>query len=240
MLRAPLVPRMPRPAPKRLPHRKTMTIAVGLLATNGVVLASDSQLTYGTFAKSEAGKIMAVSQPGVGAFALTGATERMGYLSAIGEILAKDFETNLGTADKATSALRFADLVREFHMRHVVPFPDVPSVEVLIAYQKGEEYGLWKSDRSTLSEHYDCGSVGMGAFVADALLGRLWKPGLDVSTAIALAIFIVSVVKRSVEGCGLYTQVVAVEESGHYSIPRKMINRIDDNVLARSPLMRQA
>lgn len=205
-----------------------MTIAVGVLATGGVVLAADTQLTYGTFAKSRGGKVMAISKAGTGALAITGATDRIGYLSSIGEVLAKEFETNLETSDKATSARRFSELIHEFHVRHVTPFHDLPSVELLIAYQKGNEHGLWKSDRSTLSEQHDCGAVGIGAFVANGLLGRLWKPGLDVSTAAALAVFVVSVVKGSVDGCGLYTQALAVEESCHYLIPEKLVNRIDD------------
>jgi hypothetical protein len=68
-----------------------MTIAVGVLATRGVVLVADTQLTYGTFAKSQGGKIMAVTRRRSGAFALTGATDRIGYLSAVGETLADDF-----------------------------------------------------------------------------------------------------------------------------------------------------
>jgi 20S proteasome alpha/beta subunit len=205
-----------------------MTIAVGVLATRGVVLVADTQLTYGTFAKSQGGKIMAVTRRRSGAFALTGATDRIGYLSAVGETLADDFMAKVDTTDKAKSALRFAELLHEFHARHVVPFPDLPSVELLIAYGKGEEFGLWQSDRSTLSERHDHGAVGIGAFVANVLLGRLWKPGLDVPTAVALAIYVVSVVKGSVDGCGLYTQALAVEESCHYVIPQKITDSIDD------------
>jgi 20S proteasome alpha/beta subunit len=205
-----------------------MTIAVGMLATNGVVLAADTQLTYGSFAKSEGGKVMAVSKRGVSAWGVTGATDRYGYLASLGQTLARDFETHIDAADKASTAIRTEELLHEFHERHVIPFPDLPAINLLIGYQKGKELALWKSDRSTLSEYDDAAAVGIGEYVANGLLSRYWTPLLSIPQAIALATYVISVVKRSVDGCGLYTQVIAIEESCHYLVAQSLVNRIDD------------
>src|SRR5437763_7400088 len=48
----------PKPAPRRLPERKRMTIALGLLAKNGLVLAADTQETYGNGWKVSQAKII--------------------------------------------------------------------------------------------------------------------------------------------------------------------------------------
>jgi hypothetical protein len=48
MLRPPPpVPRIPRPVPRRLPHVKRRTIALGILASDGVVIAADTEEATG-------------------------------------------------------------------------------------------------------------------------------------------------------------------------------------------------
>src|SRR5438132_4917979 len=48
----------PRPKPKRLPQARRMTIAIGLLAQDGVILAADTEESIPDYLKRHQGKIM--------------------------------------------------------------------------------------------------------------------------------------------------------------------------------------
>ena len=196
-LRATTFPLKP-PIPRRLPTRKAMTIAVGVLATDGVVLAADTQLTIPNFWKGEGGKISAITigkRDGMsGSCAVTGATNRYEYLQALGDEVTRDFRLGLQDNGKAVAFDRFAAVIHRFHERHVVPYPhDLPEVNVLIAYQRDSEIALWQSSRSAVVEQHDFGAVGIGSFAANAWLDRVWKHGLDVPTAVIVATFATAV-----------------------------------------------
>src|SRR5262245_23071991 len=60
MLARPPVPRIPRPAPRRFPPRKPMTIAVGILSDTGIVVASDTEESIPGLMKRDEGKITAI------------------------------------------------------------------------------------------------------------------------------------------------------------------------------------
>jgi hypothetical protein len=209
-----------------------MTIAVGVLATDGIVLAADTQLTLTNVWKGEGGKIMASARTDrkrvTGACAITGATSRYEYLRAIGDELSKDFLAGLDDADKPAAYLRLGGVVHQFYERHVVPFvQERPEVNVLIAYQRDGDYALWQSDLSALFELHEHGAVGIGAFAATAWLSRMWKLGLDIPTAVVMATFAVAVAKDSVDGCGKYTHVMAVEADQWRRIDKRVVNEID-------------
>src|SRR4051812_33606125 len=120
--------RIPRPVQRRLPTIKAMTIAVGVVATDGVVLAADTQLTITNIAwKGTGGKIMAVANPRnasvTGACAVTGATSRYEYLRGLADEIGRDFLAHVDNTDNEAAYHRAADLIHQFYARHVVPFP---------------------------------------------------------------------------------------------------------------------
>src|SRR5437667_12469328 len=93
----------PRPQVRRLPGRKRMTIAIGLLATDGVVIAADTQESagYPGDMKSSGTKILgalrsdASNPPVTGAFAVSGAGT-VGNLDAVNQKLAESFSLSAG------------------------------------------------------------------------------------------------------------------------------------------------
>lgn len=209
-----------------------MTIAVGVLATDGIVLAADTQLTAPTVGwKGEGGKIMAVARSMrdqvSGAIAVTGATAIYEYLHGLGDELWKDFEDSLDESDKREAYGRFKNIVYEFNEEHVMPWADRPEINVIIGYQRDGQLALWQSNRGVLIEQYDHAAVGIGSLAASAWLNRVWKRGLDVSTAIAVATFATAVAKDSVDGCGKYTNVLVIEADRWRRIDQSIINEID-------------
>lgn len=239
MLSAPSVPRIPRQVQRRSTSHKAMTIAVGVLANGGVVLAADRQLTIPNFWKGDAGKIMARAhnspKAATGVLAITGATNIYEYLHGLGDELTRDFAKGLETADKDAAYERFGRVLRRFFRRHVFPVTgEQPDVQVLMAYQRGDQRALWQSSKNTLIEQYEYGAVGIGSFAANAWLGNLWKGPLDIPAAIVTAVFAAAVAKESVDGCGKYTDVLVVEAEQFRRISPDVVNEIDQLYEAHS------
>ena len=231
MLGAPLAPRIPRPVLKRLPTRKDMTIAVGLIANGGVVLAADTQLTDALSGKGQSGKIMAAGRSDperehTGVCAVTGATNNFDFIHGLGDELWKDFLETIDGADKETTFERFEGIVYSFYGRHILPEPQL-DVSVLIAYQRDGISALWQSSRGLLIEQPEYGAVGIGASEALGWLGRMWRGSLDIPATVVTATFAVAVAKDSVEGCGKHTNAMIIEADRFRRVPQAIVNEID-------------
>lgn len=227
----PLVPRISRPVQKRLPTRKAMTIAVGMIANGGIVLAADTQLTDGLHNKSKGGKIMAAGRGGkavahTGACAVTGATNNFDLLHGLGDEVWKDFLETIDDADKDAAFERFEDIVYGFFSRHIVPEPAL-DVSILIGYQRDGAMALWQSSRGLLVEQYDYGAVGIGASAALGWLRKIWRGPMDIATSVLAATFAVGAAKESVEGCGKHTHVLVIEADSFRRIYQGLVNEID-------------
>jgi hypothetical protein len=234
MLNAPPVPRLPRPVLRRLPVRKAMTIALGVIATDGVVLAADTQLTIpqlwwkGDFGKFTAAHSAAIGQPR-GACAITGATNAFECLHKLGDDLRDDFLAGLAVADKGGAYKRFEHVIRRFHNRYVFPVPrHAPDVNVVIGYERDGVCALWQSRGNMLLEQPHFATTGAGAHASSAWLNRVWKNGLDVPKASVIAALAVAVAKDSVDGVGKHTHVIAIEGDDYRFIDQSLINQLDD------------
>ena len=75
----PKPPRPLLPKPRRLLQGKHMTIALGILATDGIVLAADTEMSWGNARKTEGAKIAVVEQAGI---AIAGAGD-VGLMDAL-------------------------------------------------------------------------------------------------------------------------------------------------------------
>src|SRR5438132_1411166 len=87
------------PKPRRLPQRKRMTIALGILASNGVVLAADTEESYEGW-KGEHGKITGVgaqATKGGNCCLITGAGDAL-YIDAIARDLRELVSRNSATS----------------------------------------------------------------------------------------------------------------------------------------------
>lgn len=194
-----------------------MTIAVGILATDGVVIAADTQETVGSH-KADESKILIANQGlergKAGAMAVTGSGDA-GYLDSLNQELCGAF-LKKKTWQGATLLTKTKKIVREFHDDHIVPyarFPehDRPQVNLVIGTQYEDRYGLWTSEKSTLSISRKFGAVGLGRAYAQVMLKRFWAPMTAVQAA-SLAAFVIFHVKNSVDGCGNQTQIVIIKD----------------------------
>ncbi len=235
MARRMLTPKPPRPfppQPRRLPERKRMTIALGILATDGVVIAADTQegSGYPGGTKTSGHKIM--SRNMIGQFAPSGVVRERsiastgagwsGHLDAFHQNVIDGFEVcrNPSLGDRAIK-----DTVYDFYQRHILPLHVLgetrqPSADLIIGVSwKGDGPRLMATENSTARRCKGYVAVGAGREHASMLLSRILPEPTDVTVQLAsyLAVYTIFHVKEFIEGCGKNTHVVILKDGhAHY------------------------
>lgn len=188
-----------------------MTIAIGILAANGIVIAADQQETLWS-TKSVADKVLSLVKS-KGVIAVTGAGSA-GHLDAMAQQVCGAFLK--ARAGQEAQAIR--DSFSEFYATHIVPlypfekrFPDC-DIEAIIGVDTPRARFILANERTAL---WQCGRyvvAGSGAPQAALVLGRTFIPNLPLERAALLAAYAVYVVKESVEGCGKNTDVYMLRD----------------------------
>jgi hypothetical protein len=201
-----------------------MTIALGILAGPTMILASDTEISVGDDKYIER-KIHTMSHSDStgkrGKIAITGAGDT-DYLKSIYQELSDEFMAHQSAnADEVEGQIR--KIVKGFYKEHIVPFHDdpdgTPSMWLVVAAcrdlcpereHSGKWSRMWVTSRNKVRRVDDFAAVGIGRTYAETLLGRLRMPQ-KTETAMALAAYIIFLVKDRVRGCGKETEVVTLE-----------------------------
>ncbi|MFY9790583.1 MAG: hypothetical protein WAJ99_05340 [Candidatus Sulfotelmatobacter sp.] len=194
-----------------------MTIAVGILAHDGIVVAADTQETVGSHKADESKILIAnqgLEQDKAGAIALTGAGDA-GYLDSLNQDLCAAF-LKKKIWSPAALLTKSKNILKDFHNDHVVPyarFPehDRPQVNLVMGAQFSNNYCLWTTEKSTLHVSRKYCAVGLGRAYAQVMLKRFWAP-MNTVQATSLAAFVIFHVKNTVDGCGNQTQIVIIKD----------------------------
>lgn len=228
----PSVPRIPRPVSRR-PVAKRMTIAIGILAADGVVIAADTQESYGSgFPKAPGYKIFSrVVEDQDRAISVTGAGSA-GYLDALMQDLADAF---IETPDPAEAAQRLRTVCAAFYREHVKPMdvPDDlrPRIVAGLHWKNGPSF-LMTNLGSALHRRKRPVSVGIGEPQAALLLGRLLpehKKDLPTDMAALLAAYTIYRIKNETEGIGLGTHVTVLAEGHGKHFARGTIKSLEEH-----------
>jgi 20S proteasome alpha/beta subunit len=215
-----------------LSGRKAVTIAIGILAADGIVIAADTQETVGSH-KADESKLLIANQGSerdkAGAIVVTGAGDS-GYLDSINQELCAAFLRKR----KWTPATLFAQSkkhVKQFHHDHVVPFSnfpehDRPQASLIIGAHIDGSCCLWSTEKSTLATGKKHCSVGLGRAYAQVMLRRFWAP-MDTVKAASLAAFVIFHVKNTVDGCGSQTQIVILKNGHAAYVSQPNINLLE-------------
>lgn len=189
-----------------------MTIALGLIAEEGVVIAADRQETEGDQKKDQR-KIDSLWAMTVGSLLISGAGNGP-YIDSITRRL------NLCFGAKKWKWEDVDEMTEEFRTTHsafyseaVLPFAgyqpyERPDYELLFGCSTEDRHLLWYSHKLTLNRSEGFRAVGIGASTAESLLKKFYVQRLPLKVAISLAAFVVYQVKNSVEGCGFETDVM--------------------------------
>jgi hypothetical protein len=213
-----------------------MTIALGILARDGVVLAADTQETYPGALKVDQGKILAATDwpegRFLGACAVTGAGTAT-HLDSIQQQLCGTYLAQKPSTLDALQQMLAAQLLA-FNKQHIVPFAawpeyDRPECSLVIAAAREGQFNLWTTEKSAMRS-VPFGTVGIGAAHAHYLLHRLWRADERLITIVMLAAYVMYFVKQSVEGCGKDTHIVAIQADGYaYSVEIPRIEAMESD-----------
>jgi len=194
-----------------------MTIALGILASDGVVLAADTQYSWGQDSKTSGSKMWMRNSPG-GALAITGAGNPI-YLESLAQRFERAFDSNESAPLDDLEQL-FERILIDFHESHILPFahlPDSPDISVVVAVERKTERRLWISEKNVLKPSGPHALVGAGASYGTALLSSLFQgwgcSGIPTCVAERIAVYVVLRVKDYVQGCGKGTHLVRLRDS---------------------------
>jgi 20S proteasome alpha/beta subunit len=208
--------------PPRLPKRKPMTIAIGFHAKDGVVLCADMQRTIGDMKTydgkvdldifHQSGAILAIAGAGHDDYIQTAKSYLLDGLSkrCPWKTLERDLRNRL---------LSFFDE----HLNRWANFPSIerPSVELLIGVTgKNQHPMLFHYEGTSFSRIHGSKSIGLGILLAQDLLDR-YRSIYTADQASSLATFILSKVKKGVQGCGGPTHIVALRKGMDFALTEK-------------------
>jgi hypothetical protein len=216
-----------------------VTIAIGILATDGVVIAADTQTGIPDYLKVGQGKVsITVSRAdqapmGHRSFAISGAGSA-GYLKALHERMShRTSESDVNFLAFGSLEETVSDSLKKFYRHHVVPFSCYPPNErpdfwLIMGAQQGPFRFLWETEKNTLIQRRDFATVGAGAMYARILLSRIYSHDMDYKTAALLAAYAVFHVKEHVDGCGHDTDIAILTEGLPQFLDRPRVRELED------------
>jgi 20S proteasome alpha/beta subunit len=188
-----------------------MTIALGLCCSNGIVLASDREITHDE-TKTEKRKAYVVRRPGC-EVGVVGAGGLDMIIYAVQEL-----ERALSPHHEADAVRVLLDAIAADLFERYIKRESGHSFELLVGIKTDRELRLAKVSTGAptiwIDEH-EC--VGMGTSIAQYVLAELFerRDALPVSRGIALAVHVVRLAKRHAKYCGGETDVVYLARGLH-------------------------
>jgi len=199
----------PRQPEKQL-RKKPMTIALGFSCLDGIVLAADTEYSYGDLTKVPGPKVFTLSDMGDIRGIMTGAGDSAFLSTAAERISGVMRAANIGQEDFQE---KVHEILIDLHERDLYPAND-PSLafELLIAvWFAGGPCYLLATERTLPYKIEGCKPIGYGSFLAAYVLDSIYEIG-SVADAELLATYTLKIVKAHVQKCGGGSHVVAIDK----------------------------
>lgn len=224
-------PHLHKPKYKRLPEARRMTIALGIIGQQCIVVAADTQEVYGS-GKYPHGKIVSAWRGGpnpLGAICISGAGDAA-CINVAGQEIVKKFQGFTGTLDEFEVWLR--KYVHEFYGKYVMPFvkhgDDRPEFQLLIAMRHERKSCLWITERNLMEEVQPFTVIGITRASSHALLGQLYQPFPSLNVAAYLAAYVVRQAKLSSSDVGFQTEIRFIFREGTSIVPEDTIQKWEE------------
>lgn len=211
---------------------RRMTIALGILASDGVVIAADSQETHGDYFKAFRLKIhSAMTHANVhssleSAIIITGSGASV-YLDAIAQEIIKEFHAH---QDKSVDDLELH--LKEFHADFWAKYvaPHLPHMdrtfELIIGAEIEGRRRLWRSDANIVKPSLGFEAVGSGhQYARMAIEHHVYD--LSAQNAAILAVLGVMRAKEYDNYCGKSTMITFVKKNRTYTVPSYLIEQAE-------------
>lgn len=214
-----------------------MTIALGILAGNAVVIAADTEVGVSDYMKTRQGKVSLTAQYNssgeqTAALSVSG-SGNVQYLTHVRQEIAGTMHPNEDAAPVHEFYSRASDYLLKFHLDHIVPFASYgagrPEVSLLVAYWKNG-VKLWRSQNDLLTESTSYAAVGVGEMYATDILSQMYPSmwPLAPRTAVLLAAYVVHRVKDCIDGCGKGTEIAYVNPKRSKLFTQVQLKPLDD------------
>lgn len=184
-----------------------MTIAIGILATDGIVLAADQEETSAEL-KTAVAKIQSDglhTQSGDLCVAISGSGDGDLLASIKGFVIGDIMDVPVPWSEKEIFS-RFEARLLDYYSKHVLPFyvgvADPPEFDLVLGVERYGQGSLWASHHTAVRPSESWEAVGIGRLYAGSLLNRLWREPLGVRETAVLAAYIIFCVRKAVKGCG--------------------------------------
>ena len=205
-------------SPWRPPERKAVTICIGVLATDGIVIAADAEESDTYFTRSQQ-KILTWHTTQMGGTGLGPAPAACiiagagcgGFVDSFSHLLLKNVRGNMTLPQFEAYA---AETLEGFYGNHVRPVLSVDrnfDFSVLIGAYFGYSTCLLTSYQSTLRHAMPNAAIGIGESFALRLMDE--HGFYDVKHTEVAAASIIATTKDCIEGCGKYTDIVSIHAS---------------------------
>jgi 20S proteasome alpha/beta subunit len=208
----------PFPKPRRLLKEVAVTVALGLSGEDGIVICCDSQETISGYIKLDNRKMHLSLMAPNRALAIAGAGTT-DYIDTVAERISRNFpvtesmpevrnfleETLLDFFDK--NLARWASFSEQ----------ERPSVELLIVVSLKEKVELFHYV-GTILHQVDSKAIGAGVLLANDLIRQNYSRTDRCEGLAKTAIYVLRKVKKSVDTCGGFTDLVAMSSNGHVAI----------------------
>lgn len=233
-----------------------MTIGIGILATDGIVLASDTEEGDGYFKRSESkitggtsyeivgsyapGKVLerdvALARPAheSGSHAIVGAGDSAN-IKELSRLFTPVCFDNVDSKDEDVRAA-FKKVLTPYYTETILPFQnlppqDRPEVSLLIALcGKKTEPRLFVTERLTVNRYAQYAAVGAARLHAESILKTLYPRGgrRDVQSAARLAAYVVWKAKDAIPGVGgRFTQMWILHNRTSYHVAWQAIRDME-------------
>jgi hypothetical protein len=203
-----------------------MTIALGLVANDGLVLCADTQKTISGYIKTFDGKVHThlYPEPWI-ALAIAGAGIE-DYIDTARQVLLDNFPEELkqrtGSIHSNIPVLLKERFLKFFddHIARWAYFPERerPTVELLIGVTGKETHPRLFHCAGTSFHETSQKAIGDGVLLADQLLTQYGFGDYKVGQLGSLAVYILHRVKKGVDGCGGSTHVVGLRKGFDFAL----------------------
>jgi 20S proteasome alpha/beta subunit len=211
-----------------------VTIAAGFVANDGIVLCADTQQTISGYIKTYDGKVHLYVSRGYEVTMAVAGAGTSDYIDTARSAITRDF-TDHKTLPEIENYLR-QELLKFFdeHLARWAYFPERerPTVELLIGVTGKKIPPTLFHFAGTAFAPTSHKAIGDGVLLANELINQSCFGNYTVNELGSLAIYILSKVKRGVEGCGGTTHVVGLRKGGDFALTdHKEIKKLESEFL---------
>jgi len=210
----------PRPLKQR--HKRyprAMTIALGVLCSDGVVLATDTQYSVGAVLKYEGLKLFRASTGDCQV--IIAACDNADVFRRAIEVVQEELRHSLRDRQPTVDIVRLAieAALAKFFKKFIDRIPSDErgqfDFQLIIGISaKSEKARLFHSNRSMLVDDYHCACLGEGQYIAEYAIELVVPLKPSVERAKCLAAYIVSAAKKYIQSVGGQSKVYAIHNDG--------------------------